>query len=112
MSTKKKPQGPPETPQTFMLSFIGEYVNIVTDIMIAEYTNTEDGPLEQNAPMVARGYMLDADDDYVYLGEDPFEITQAIQTKRIVLVQREIKSSAYDDLLNGMPDPKKKEDIN
>lgn len=107
--TKKQASEPA---QTFVLSFIGEYVNIVTDIMIAEYTNTEEGAVEQNAPMVARGYMLDSDSDYVYLGEDPFEITQAIQKKRIVLVQREVKTSAYDDLLNGMPDPKKNEDIN
>lgn len=110
MNNRKKSST--ETEQTFVLAFIGEYVNIVTDIMIAEYTHTEDGPLEQNAPMVSRGYMLDCDHEYVYLGEDPFEITQAVQRKRIVLIQREIKSSEYAEILNGMPDPKKKEDIN
>ena len=109
MNTKKKQS---ESTQTFLLSFIGEYVNIVTDIMIAEYSTTEEGSLEQNAPMVARGYMLDCDNDYLYLGEDPFEITQAIRRKKIVVIQRELKNSEYTDLLNDMPDPKKKEDIN
>lgn len=112
MPTKGKRTSPPETTQTFLLSFIGEYVNIVTDIMIAEYTNTEEGAVEQNAPMVSRGFLLDIDSDYIYLGEDPFEVTQAIKKKRVVLIQREIKATAYEELLNGMPDPKKKEDIN
>jgi hypothetical protein len=110
MSEKKKSSK--EVQQTFLLSFIGEYVNVVTDIMITDFTSSEEGQLEQNAPMVSRGYMLDCDSDYLYLGEDPFEITQAVQRKRIVLIQREIKNSAYTEMLNGMPDPKKKEDIN
>lgn len=110
MDDKKKHSK--ENQQTFVLSFIGEYVNVVTDIMITDFTSSEEGQLEQNAPMVSRGYLLDCDSDYLYLGEDPFEITQAVQRRRIVLIQREIKSSPYEDMLNGMPNPKKKEDIN
>ena len=101
-----------ETTQTFLLSFVGEYVNIVTDIMIAEYTSTEDGPLEQSVPMVCRGYVLDIDNEYVYLGEDPFEVSQAAKKNRIVLIQRELKRTQYDEILEGLADPKKEEDIN
>jgi hypothetical protein len=108
----EKKRSSKEVQQTFLLSFIGEYVNVVTDIMITDFATSEESQMEQNAPMVSRGYMLDCDSDYLYLGEDPFEITQAVQRKRIVLIQREIKNSAYTEMLNNMADPKKKEDIN
>lgn len=112
MTTKKKQNSSTAVPQTFLLTFVGEYVNIVTDILITEFTNTEEGTLEQSAPMVARGYMLDCDSQYVYVGDNPFEVSQAILRKKIVLIQRQLEKSAYDDMLNDMPDPKKKEDIN
>lgn len=112
MTIKKKRSNPTEVSQTFLLSFVGEYVNIVTDILIMEIVNTEEGALEQSAPLIARGYLLDCDSQYVYLGDSPHEIAQAILRKKIALIQRQTEKSAYEDMLNDMPDPKKKEDIN
>lgn len=97
--------------KTFSLAFMGEYINVITDLMIVDYTNTEDQTFEQNAPMIARGYLLDEDESFLYLGDNPFEITQAISKKRLCMVQIHVEKSRYDEILDSMPDPEK-EDIN
>jgi hypothetical protein len=111
MPSKKK-QLDSEPIDTFVLAFMGELVNVVTDIMIVDYTQNEDNTLEQNAPMVARGYLLDCDHNYLYLGENPLEVSQAIAKTRITMVQIDRKKSKYEELLDEMGDPNKREDIN
>ncbi len=111
MSSKKKAVDS-EPIDTFVLAFMGELVNVVTDIMIVDYAQNEDNTVEQNAPMVARGYLLDCDTQYLYLGENPLEVSQAIARSRITMVQIEKKRSKYEEMLDDMGDPNKREDIN
>jgi len=101
-----------ENIDTFVLAFMGELVNVITDIMIVDYTQNDDNTLEQNAPMVARGYLLDSDENYLYLGDNPLEVSQAIARSRITMVQIDRKKSKYEELLDEMGDPNKREDIN
>jgi hypothetical protein len=111
MPPKKKPTNG-EQIDTFVLAFMGEFVNVITDIMIVEYNQNEVQTLEQNAPMVAQGYLLDADDAYLYLGENPLEVNQAISRGRITMVRVDRKKSKYEELLDELGDPNKREDIN
>lgn len=108
----KKKQAHNEQIDTFVLAFMGEFVNIVTDIMIVEYVQNDTQTLEQNAPMVAQGYVLDIDDVYFYLGDNPLEVARAIAKNRIVMISVERKKSKYEELLENMNDPNKREDIN
>ncbi len=108
MTTRKKQ---PDELKTFSLAFMGEYINVVTDLMIEEIIGIEDNPIQQNAPMITRGFLLDEDDLYLYLGENSFEITQAISKKRICMIQVQQEKNEYEDILDSMPDPLKK-DIN
>lgn len=111
MPPRKKP-AQPENIDTFTLAFMGEFVNVITDIMIVEYSQNEMQTLEQNAPMVAQGFLLDEDLNYIYLGDNPLEVTQAIAKSRITMVRVERKKSKYEELLEDMGDPNKREDIN
>lgn len=108
----KRKQIDNEPIDTFVLAFMGELVNVVTDIMIVDYAQNEDNTIEQNAPMVARGYLLDCDQQYLYLGDNPLEVSQAIARSRITMVQIEKKKSRYEEMLDDMGDPNKREDIN
>lgn len=108
MPPRKKPSST-ENINTFVLAFMGEYINIVTDIMIVEYTSNESQALEQNAPLVARGFLLDEDENYIFIGDNPLEIAQAIAKSRIVMLQIEKKKSKYEELLEDMGEPTKKD---
>jgi len=110
MPPKKRPSDA-QTINTFVLAFMGEYINIVTDIMIVDYSQNESQSMEQNAPLVARGFLLDEDENYVFIGDNPLEIAQAIAKSRIVMIQIEKKKSKYEELLEDMGEPSKK-DIN
>jgi hypothetical protein len=110
MAPKKKQISNDEI-NTFVLAFMGEYINVVTDIMILDYAQNEAQTMEQNAPMVARGYLLDEDDSFLYLGENPLEITQAIAKNKVAMIQVERKKSKYEEMLEEMGDANKK-DIN
>lgn len=101
-----------ENLNTFTLAFMGEYVNVITEIMIVEYSQTEIQSSEQNAPMVTRGYFLDEDNNYIYLGENPLEISQAVSKNKIVMISVEKKKTKYDEILDEMMDPSKNEDFN
>lgn len=111
MPPKKKSNNVEEI-NTFTLAFMGEYINVVTDLMIVDFSETESQSMEQNAPMVTRGYLLDEDDKYLYLGENSFEICQAVAKSKIALLQVEKKKTKYDEILDEMGDASKTEDFN
>jgi hypothetical protein len=110
MPSKKKQVDTQEI-DTFVLAFMGEFVNVITDIMIVEYTQNDSHTLEQNAPMVAQGYLLDADETFLYLGENPLEVSQAVSRNRITMVRVERKKSKFEEMLDDMGSPDR-EDIN
>jgi len=111
MPSKKK-QMIDEQINTFVLAFMGEYINVVTDIMILDYSQNDVQSLEQNAPMVARGFLLDEDENFLYLGENPLEISQAIAKNKVAMIHMEKKKNKYDELLEEIGDDPSKEDIN
>lgn len=111
MPTTKRKSLTEEKINTFDLAFIGEFINVITDIMIVEYVQNDAQTLEQNAPMVAQGYLLDVDDMYLYLGENPLEVSQAIARSRITMVRTDRKKSKFEEMLDEMGDPNR-EDIN
>jgi hypothetical protein len=57
-----------EVSDIFGVTFIGEYVEI-----ICKASDDEQGKL------IVRGYMLDIDDDYYYLGANPLEVNTAVK---------------------------------
>jgi hypothetical protein len=110
--TPKKKVIDNEQINTFILAFMGEYINVITDIMILDYAQNDSQSLEQNAPMVARGFLLDEDEHFLYLGDNPLEISQAIAKNKVAMIHMEKKKNKYDELLDEMGDEPSKEDIN
>ena len=88
----------------FTLAFIGEHVDIISDLTIVDYAQTETQTVEQTSPMVVQGYLLDHDDKYFYIGDNSLEVSQAIAKKNVVLIRIEKKKSKYEKLLEEMND--------
>lgn len=99
MVTKKKSE-----PSSFFLSFIGEYVQVVTTFQLA----TADSP-EVAMPLIIEGYMLDADDQYVYMGEEGDQIRQAVKLDYVVYVHILEKDSEIEEIFSALPKTRKRD---
>ncbi len=77
---KEKPKRkPPKAPASRLFEiFAGCYVSVVTRSIQA----TEDA----TAMLQIKGYFLDADDEFVYIGESPIEVAAAVARKEIITV--------------------------
>jgi hypothetical protein len=91
-------------PSSFYLTFVGEYVQIITDVKF----NSAGSPNKQaGAPLIIEGILMDADDQYVYLSQDGSEIRQALKSDVIVYVQISGPSDEFSEFLGEIPDMKK-----
>lgn len=99
MTTKKKTE-----PSSFFLSFIGEYVQVVTSFQLATAESSEVA-----MPLIIEGYMLDADDQYIYMGEEGDQIRQAVKNDYVVYVHILEKESELDEILSALPKVKKRD---
>jgi hypothetical protein len=63
--------------ETFFLTFVGELVEIAGSFYHGD----------QEAAIKITGFVLDADDEFYYLGDTPEEISQAIRRDRVIYIQ-------------------------
>jgi hypothetical protein len=69
----------------FFSIFNGELVYITTELTITgsiQLDMQHNGAVKE--PMAVKGYLLDEDSDYYYLGDDAKEITQCVMKTRVV----------------------------
>jgi hypothetical protein len=100
MTTRKKSE-----PSAFFLSFVGEYVQVVTSFNMA----TESEGSEVGLPLIVEGYILDADEGYIYMGADSQGIRQAIRLDYVVFVQILEKQSELEEIFSSVPNVKKRD---
>lgn len=97
---------------TFFLAFIGQQVTItVTSTSVVNFAD-ENGNTVETMPVFYEGILLDHDDEYYYLGSTPNEITQAVKKKQVVHIMVMEQKDIYEEILDSMPKPGKKEDVN
>lgn len=111
----KKTKNVPDS-EVFLLSFVGEFVQVLTDFVLSasQMNETSDGSLsseDMSHPLIVEGYMLDSDDSYVYLGPTPDQIGQAIKKDRIVFIQVLENKDTLDEIMNSLTN-KSKRDMN
>lgn len=66
----------------------------------------KDGPEELTVPMVIHGFIMDADDDFIYLSPDGENVNQCIPFDIIKHVQIITEEDQLDEMLDqiGAPD--------
>lgn len=100
MSVKKKSE-----PSSFFLSFIGEYVQVITSFQLA----TADSP-DAAMPLIIEGFILDADDTYIYMGEAGDDnIKQAVKNDFVVYVHVIERENEVEELFSSLPKIKKRD---
>lgn len=89
--TKRPPKllkTPPESTQTVFESiFLGEFVDIVTKVMASSQTETEEGLIETRNRVMLRGFILDVDKDFIYLGSTEKQIESCLSKSEIVTIE-------------------------
>jgi len=103
---KKKPR---ENSPYFKI-FVGELVAITMNFKITGQEMDEDGSGKMTEePLTAIGYLLEEDDQYYYLGEDPRQVTVAVKIKDVMITSVIEPADMEDRVLEGIPNKPKGE---
>lgn len=89
--------------------FAGEFVSILIDKEVEQTKQSETHIETLKSSLSINGYIIDMDDDYVYLGYEPSIISQAI--KKSFIVHIEI-TSANNEILSNIELPKDEKEYN
>lgn len=90
--------------------FCGEEINVMLNKDSRQTVETDTKVETIKGPIVVSGYLVEADDDFIYLGYNPDMISSAISKKSIVHI--EISSSQIDEILNDINYPKGEDEFN
>lgn len=82
-------------------TFVGEMVVVVTEATTKRAEQVEDHFLEESTPIAIQGYLLDADDIWLYIGKDANEVSSAIHIDKIIEISI---IDMYDQILDDFPD--------
>jgi len=93
--------------EIFNLIFIGEYVEIVTKLSQRKVQGDEDGVSDETLPLVLVGYVLDRDDEFLYMGDTPDQIVGGIKRCDISYIKIIQEQNPYDEIMDSTPDPQK-----
>lgn len=69
--------------EVFLLTFIGEYVQVISNFIL----NTTSHEGVEESPLILEGYLLDMDDEFLYIGDSANDISRAIKKETVVFIQ-------------------------
>lgn len=101
-----------EIESTFFLAFCGQPVTITVTLTSNVNFSDENGNVVETIPIFYDGILLDYDSDYLYLGENPNEINQAVKKSLIAHIMVKEDKHVFDEILDQMGGPTRKEDVN
>lgn len=67
--------------------FAGEYLSILVNKDLRQSIQTPDNVRTIHSPVLVEGYLIDEDDLFYYMGEDPGTIYKAVAKRTIVMVE-------------------------
>lgn len=100
MTTKKKTK---KIDRLFDV-FCGEAVSVMVNRDSESTTQTETKIETLKAPIVLAGYLIDTDDEFLFLGLDPDAINQAVRRDSVVHI--EIMENPLDEIMGTLQYPK------
>ena len=97
----------------FFQNFAGAFVKIYTKSVISESVSSgEHGSASASSPLSISGFLLDVDEQYYYIGEEPTEATAVVRIDQVVIVEEIRVKDGYDAVLESVQIPHKKTSIN
>lgn len=99
-------------PSLFQTTFIGEYVEITTNHTYSFSEETADGYNTGTAISTIRGYLLEFDDEYYYLGDNPNAIFKVIRKAPGMIIEIIDENRTFEKILDDMPIPNNESENN
>ena len=96
----------------FFLTFIGEYVQVTSNLMTKKQIETDEGVGILETPITIVGYLLDEDDKYYYMGGRPDSVSDAIKKTSVKMIQIVEFKTELDEVLDSMGEPEDEKEIN
>lgn len=94
-------------PNSFFLSFIGEYVQVISSF---NFSQADESNGVASMPLIVEGFILDADEKYIYMGQDDMGgIRQAIKQDYVVFVQILEQEDEMEKIFSQLPNVKKRD---
>lgn len=91
------------------LNFAKEYVEMILSASSSVSSLDTNVPLSETSPLVVRGYLLDEDSQYYYLGDESTNIMAAVRKNNVITITIGKEKSVYDELLSSLDVPNKGE---
>ena len=85
----------------FLSTLVGEFVEI-----LATYETAE------KMPLVIHGYLLDVDDEFYYIGDNPLEVRSVVKKDHVTFIEIMQTVDPNTAMLEEMPVPVKEEENN
>ena len=89
----------------FLKKFQGSFVELVINLTMTEELENGDSKV---GPLILQSFVVDIDDKFVYLGQNPLQVDSAIKIDDIRLVNITDPSNYEDDIL----DPERDKELN
>jgi len=96
----------------FIKSFSLEYVEVLTNMSSRQIVEGQEGPEEIHLPMIVYGYVMDADDDFLYLSPDSEDVNQALPFSIIQHIQIISEEDQLDEMLDQIGAPEGEQGYN
>lgn len=111
MAVKKK-ESPKPLASLFFTTFIGEYVQLTTNVMQSVSSQNEEQIVTQEIPVIVEGFLLDLDETYFYLGSSPDAVEHAVKNDSIIHIAIVNPKSELEEYLDSVEIPEDKESFN
>ena len=90
----------------FVQNFIGQEVELLINLYHKSEQSNAEEMMSSQSPLAMRGYILDIDEEYIYLGESPNGITKFVRKELVVggdIIKEDKVETVFDDILNDLP---------
>lgn len=85
----------------FALNFIGQEVEFLTSLRHRSTQENEEGIFAEESPIAFRGFLLDVDEQYYYIGSSADEISKAIKKTFVIGIELVKYKNQYDEILDN-----------
>lgn len=99
-------------PNLFQITFIGEYVEIIAKFYQTYKEESDTRLIESTAPASIKGYLLEFDDEYYYLGNEPNAVNRVIRKTDVSYIEIVDEDSAFEKILDDFPIPEDENESN
>lgn len=89
--------------ETFAQNFIGQYMDLMINLYHSQESHNEEGILLQKDPMAVRGYILDIDEEFIYMGDTPDGINRFVRKDLIAGGDIVIEKDELEDKFDKLP---------